>query len=90
MTDYTFTGLWPQTEGNPLVQWQWQGASPTAAILHQWNTSFVDTRMGSPMRCEDDGLIYHLDLNADGNRVISVVSVPDPYQRGSRITPETI
>lgn len=74
MQTFTFTGLWPQTEGNPLVTFGHRGLTPIDALLRTWTTCLPDTKMGSPVRCEADGHIYHLDL-IDGERVITVRTV---------------
>jgi hypothetical protein len=80
VTEHTFTGLWEQTPGNPLVTFTWRGASPVDAIVRQWATCLPDTRMGSPLRCETDGHIYHLHLNEHGYRVVSIVAEPTQFK----------
>jgi hypothetical protein len=74
MMEHTFTGLWPQTEGNPLVTFAWRGTSPVDAIVRQWAACLPDTAMSSPLRCETDGHIYHLSLDAHGYRTITVLA----------------
>jgi hypothetical protein len=74
MQDFTFTGLWPQTEGNPLVTFTWRGVTPVDAIVRQWATCFPDTVLGSPLRCEADGHTYHLRLDEHGYREIKVIA----------------
>jgi hypothetical protein len=76
MQAFTFTGLWPQTPGNPLVTFVWRGVSPTDAILRQWAACLPDTTMSSPLRCETDGHIYHLRLNEQGQRQVTLIGVP--------------
>jgi hypothetical protein len=76
MRDWNFTGLWDQTPGNPLVTFAWRGATPTDAIVRQWATCLPDTRMSSPLRCEEDGHIYHLELTERG-REITAIAVPE-------------
>lgn len=71
MQDFTFTGLWPQTPGNPLATFAWRGATPVDALLRQWASCLPDTEMGSPLRCHADGHTYHLHLN-DGVREIAI------------------
>jgi hypothetical protein len=84
MQDFTFTGLWPQTEGNPLVQWRERGATPIDAIVRWWASCLPDTVLGSPMRCEQDGHIYHLRLDEHGYREIKVIA------RAQQFVTETI
>jgi hypothetical protein len=81
MQDFTFTGLWPQTEGNPLVQNRFPGETPVDALVRQWATCLPDTVMSTPVRCEEDGHIYHLRLNEHGYRTITVIAVPMQGQR---------
>lgn len=81
MIEHTFTGLWPQTPGNPPVTFTWRGASPTDAIVRQWATCLPDTTMSSPLRCETDGLIYHLRLDEHGYRTITTIAVPVQDER---------
>lgn len=74
MIDFTFTGLWLQTPGNPASTFTWRGLSPVDALVRQWATCLPDTAMGSPLRCEADGHVYHLAL-VDGDRQITVLAV---------------
>jgi hypothetical protein len=84
MQDFTFTGLWDQTPGNPLVTFTWRGETPIDALVRQWATCLPDSVMGSPLRCEADGHLYHLRLNELGYREISVIA------RAQQFTTETI
>jgi hypothetical protein len=74
MQDFKFTGLWPQTPGNPLATFDYRGETPIDALVRFWATCLPDTTMGSPMRCEQDGHIYHLSLNEQGYREIKVTA----------------
>lgn len=80
MEQHTFTGLWPQTPGNPPAQFTWEGSSPTHAIVRQWATCLPDTTMGSPLVCLTDGVTYHLSLNADGMREIKTIATPTQFR----------
>jgi hypothetical protein len=75
MTDFTFTGLWPQTQGNPPATFTHRGTTPIDALLRQWATCLPDTRMSSPLRCEADGHTYHLTLTEAGQRQITVTAI---------------
>lgn len=77
MQDFTFTGLWPQTEGNPLVTFDMRGATPVDALLRRWATGLPDTVLSSPMRCEHDGHTYHMRLNERGEREITITAVAE-------------
>lgn len=74
MQDFTFTGLWEQTPGNPLATFTWRGVSPVDALVRQWASCLPDTRMGTPLRCEADGHIYHLSLTDEGYREIKCIA----------------
>ena len=74
MQDFTFTGLWPQTPGNPLATFTMRGETPVDAIMRQWASCLPDTAMGSPLRCEADGHIYHLRLDEQGYREIKTIA----------------
>lgn len=75
MQDFTFTGLWPQTKGNPLAQFVMQGTSPADALIRRWATTLPDSVLSSPMRCEEDGHVYHMRLDDYGRREIKLVAV---------------
>jgi hypothetical protein len=80
MQDFTFTGLWPQTEGNPLATFDMTGVSPVDALLKRWATGLPDTEMSTPMRCEQDGHTYHMRLNERGEREITITAVPEQWK----------
>lgn len=88
MEAFTFTGLWEQTPGNPLVTFVWWGETSVDALLRQWATCLPDATMGSPLRCETDGHTYHLRLNEQGQRQITLIA--PPIQQGSYQRPPTI
>jgi hypothetical protein len=83
MQDFKFTGLWPQTAGNPLATFVWPGTSPLDAIVRQWATCLPDTVMSTPLRCEQDGHTYHLRLDEQGYREVKVMA---RAQQGARET----
>lgn len=87
MDSHTFTGLWPQTAGNPLVTFEWEGTSPVDALVRQWATCLPDTVMSSPLRCETDGHAYHLALDEHGQRQIKVVAVAEQFTAKSLVHP---
>jgi hypothetical protein len=49
--------------------------------VRQWATCLPDTVMSSPLRCETDGLIYHLRLDEHGYRTITTIAVPVQGER---------
>jgi hypothetical protein len=74
MQDFKFTGLWPQTEGNPPFVAVHRGVTPTDALIQFWATCLPGAKPGTPLRCHEDGHIYHLRLDEEGYREIKVKS----------------
>lgn len=81
MQEFKFTGLWEQTPGNPLATFTWRGVSPTDALVRHWATCLPDTTLGTPLRCEIDGHIYHLRLDEHGYREIKTIARAQQFVR---------